>query len=238
MKLAAYLRVSGTSQAVDGFGLDVQRESVADWAKRNEHEIVLVVEDAGVSGTVEGLARPGFRSVVESIQGGAAEGIIVYDLTRLARTLLVQETALGLLWDAGATVFTVATGEVHEDGGDDGTRKLIRQILGVISEYQKDNLVAKMAAGRSRSKAAGNHTDGPAPYGFAIEDRKLVPDDSEQEVLDLIDDARRLGRSYGQIADILAQQGYMRPSGGGSTRWYPATVHRLANRETPHVAYD
>jgi len=54
--LVGYTRVSSDSQ-VDGYGLEVQRQAIAGWAKANGHRIIEVVSDAAVSGTVGGDCR-------------------------------------------------------------------------------------------------------------------------------------------------------------------------------------
>ncbi len=53
-----------------------------------------------------------------------------------------QETLLTLVWDAGLRVFTTTAGELSAND-DDPTRILIRQILGVIAEFDHRNTVKR-----------------------------------------------------------------------------------------------
>lgn len=226
MKLVSYLRVSGTSQANDGFGLATQRDGIADWAVKNDHQIVLEIQDAGVSGTREGLSRPGFHAAVEAIESNVAEGFIAYDMTRIARALIIQEAALQILWDAGATIFTVGDGLV-DSNDKDGTRTFVRQVMGAFAEYQRASLVDKAREGKLRAKAAGRHTDGLAPFGWKIEDKQLVLDSYGQDILGKIEMYREMKRSWKWIADFLNNNG-LSTAGGG--KWYEASVYRVVKR--------
>lgn len=228
MKLVAYLRVSGISQANEGFGLDTQRDGIEAWCKANDHEIVATCEDAGVSGTIEGISRPGFRAAVDLIKADKAEGLIAYDLTRIARALIQQEAAIQVLWNADAEIFTVSQGLIEIEDGD-GTRTLLRQMAGMISEYQRSSLVYKAKLGKARAKAAGQHTDGLAPFGWRVENKFLVEDQAQQATLWLINQARDEKWSWNSIAQHLNEQLHRHPTGGGG-KWYEASVYRVAKR--------
>lgn len=226
MKLVAYLRVSGISQANDGFGLETQRDGITEWAAKNNYEIVLWIEDAGVSGTREGLDRPGFRQAVEAITDNQAAGLVAYDMTRIARALIIQEAALQILWDAGATIFTVGDGLVDSEDKD-GTRTFVRQVMGAFAEFQRTSFVMKAKDGKDRARAAGQHTDGLAPFGWKIEDKQLVPDSYGQDILGKIEMYREMKRSWKWIADFLNNNGLLTAGGG---KWYEASVYRVVKR--------
>jgi len=133
MNLAGYIRVSSEGQ-IDAFGKDVQREAIVRWAGLNGHTITVWYEEDAVSGTVDGGDRPMLSLLIsEAHKFGKFEGMVAFDSTRLARRSVVQETLLALVWSAGLHVFTTTAGELAED--DDPTRILIRQILGVIAEF-------------------------------------------------------------------------------------------------------
>jgi DNA invertase Pin-like site-specific DNA recombinase len=83
--------------------------------------------------------------------------------------------------------------------GDTPTQVLIRQILGAVSQFQKAELVAKLAAARARKRARGGHSDGPAPAPEAA--RMLAKR------------LRRKGLSLRAIAAKLAENGFLAPSG-------------------------
>lgn len=224
MKLIAYLRVSGISQVNDGFGLDTQHDGIEAWANANGHQITRFVKDAGVSGTVEPMERPGFVDVVDHLYNrGEAEGIITFDLTRLARGLIEQEHALEALWAAGATVFTVTQGLIDAED-EDGTRTLMRHIMGAVAQYQRTNLLLKAKLGKDKARHAGQHTDGVAPYGWCIEDKRLVVNPSQQNVLRHVDTYRQAGMTWYKIARELNAQGIRTGTGA---KWSDASIRKV-----------
>ena len=50
MKIALYIRVSTEDQAKGGYSLEVQREYLESFAKRESLEIIKVYQDNGISG--------------------------------------------------------------------------------------------------------------------------------------------------------------------------------------------
>ena len=132
MRVVGYVRVSTDRQVDAGAGLDVQRRAVRAWCRAEGHRLVELVADAGVSGTL--ADRPALAEALILLREGKAQGLVVHRLDRLARDLVVQEQLLAEVWRMGATVSSTAAGEdayLSDDPGDP-SRRLIRQVLGVI----------------------------------------------------------------------------------------------------------
>lgn len=171
-----YVRVSSGVQ-VEGTGLDVQRASIEASASRLGLEVVAWCEDAGVSGTIEALDRPGFNSLVSLLEEGVARVVLAHHADRLARTLHVQEAALAVLWSHGATV-VLGGEELRPDDSSDPMRTLIRQITGAVAEYSRRDVISKMQSGRralrrsSPQRYIGGNT---VPSGCEVVDGVIVP---------------------------------------------------------------
>lgn len=67
-RAVGYLRVSTAEQAASGFGLDVQRQRIADFCRTERLELVATYEDAGVSGTLPLHDRDGLRAGLEHMR--------------------------------------------------------------------------------------------------------------------------------------------------------------------------
>lgn len=227
MRLAAYMRVSTTGQADDGYGLDVQREALTHWAKANGHQIVKWCSDAGVSGTRDAVDREGLSCVIEAVESGEVQGVLVARLDRLARTLHVQEAALAHVWRSGGTVFTAEVGEVLKDDPDDPMRKAMRQMMGVFSELERSMIVKRLKDGRRTKAQMGGFAYGSPQYGSRAKGGALVDDRSEQEGLARIRELRAEGRSYREMAAILTEEGH-RPK--RSDRWHVESLRRIVAR--------
>src|SRR5436190_14432806 len=128
MKLIAYTRVSTEGQ-LDGLGLPIQERGIRSWARTNGHRIALWTSDEGVSGSNGLEARRGLLDALNALEDGVANGLVVYRLDRLARSLTIQEGTLTKAWALGAKVFAVDLGEIQEDDPEDPMRTALRQMV-------------------------------------------------------------------------------------------------------------
>jgi DNA invertase Pin-like site-specific DNA recombinase len=188
---------------VDGFGLNVQTRTIVDCAGNGRMDIVA---DEGVSGTV--LDRPALGELILSL----VEGDVVYvaRLDRLARDLITQELLLRAIRAKGADVVSCQEGEnayLAEDAGDP-SRKLIRQILGAVAEYERDMIALRTQAGKRAKLKAGGYAGGQPPYGWTGRNGELWPVESEQQILAIMWSLRSRGFDYAHIADTLNQADY------------------------------
>ncbi len=236
MRLAAYLRVSTAGQ-VDGYGLDAQEQAIRTWAHVHGHEVLIVCRDEGVSGTTDAVDRPGLGCALEALTLGDVEGLAVARLDRLARALTVQEAILGHVWRHGGQVFAADAGQVLQDDPDDPMRTAMRQMAGVFAQLDRQMIVKRMRDGRKAKAAAGRHSVGPYPFGYQGDgvgrERDAVPVRAEQPIIGRIVDLHAQGMPYREIVDILTAEGQRPPKGD---RWHPATVRRIALRETRPTA--
>lgn len=159
----AYLRVSGRGQ-VDGDGFPRQRDAVAKYARRAGYELVGEYRDEGVSGATELADRPGLAELVDRIRSNGVRVVIVERADRLARDLLVSEVILGEFRRLGVAVFD-ASGTDLAVSDDDPTRRLIRQVLSAVAEFDKAVTVAKLRAARQRVRRTTGRCEGVKPYG-------------------------------------------------------------------------
>lgn len=226
MKLVAYIRVSSAS-AIDGQGLDVQRKAIRGWAKSNGHRIVRWCSDEGVSGTLDAVDREGLWCAVQAIQAGAATGIVVSRLDRLARALTIQEAVLAKVWSLGGDVFTVDNGEVFRDDADDPMRTALRQMIGVFAELDRAQIVKRLRDGRRMKASKGGYAHGAPPLGMRTEGRNLVVDEEEAAVVERIRELRASGASFRGVVDVLTEEGWKTKRGG---QWYPSTVKNVVDR--------
>jgi DNA invertase Pin-like site-specific DNA recombinase len=228
VRIAGYLRVSTDLQAEKGYGLTVQRSEITSWAKARGHRIALWATDEGVSGTSELDARDGLLEAVAAVRSGEVQGIAVYKLDRLARDLMVQETILADVRKAGGEVFSTMAGEAAYLGDDpnDPTRKLIRQVLGAVAEYERALVRLRLRSGKMAKRAKGGYIGGTVPYGFRIaDDGTVIADDHEQATIARARSLHAEGFSLRAIGTRLKAEG-MHPR-KAEAEWMPSTVRTL-----------
>lgn len=204
--LVAYLRVSTDRQAEDGYGLDVQHKTITDWAKTNKRRIAVWARDEGVTGKL--AERDGWADVEDAITTGRAGGVVVPKLDRLARDILVQETLMQAIWKLGGEVYSCAPDENNlRDDPEDPTRKLVRRMLGLINEYERDMIALRMRRGRRLKASRGGYAYGSPAFGQRSVNKTLAKDPAEQATLRRMVELHQSGQSTRSIAAVLNAEG-------------------------------
>ena len=213
-----YVRVSGKGQA-DGDGPDRQRLAIARFAKASGLKIVEEFSDLGVSGTKELADRPGLAALLDRLESNGVRTVIVERADRLARDLMVQEVIVGQFAKIGARILT-SDGVDLTSADDDPTRRLIRQVLGAVAEFEKRILVLKLRAARERKRKKGMRVEGAKPFGH-------YP--AESAVVERMRQLRRkpvkgTRASYAEVAALLNGEGHRNRSGRD---WSPQMVYHV-----------
>jgi DNA invertase Pin-like site-specific DNA recombinase len=166
MKAVSYMRCSGDSQ-ITGDTWDRQREKIHALAARQEFEIEKEWREEGVSGKIECEQRPAFQAMLAELLSNGCRIIIVEDLSRLARRYAVQEQILLYLCAKGITLWTCANGgqNITEEMNQDPTKRLLIGIVGLVSQWEREQLVEKLKVARQRRKARLGKGEGRHAYG-------------------------------------------------------------------------
>src|ERR1700679_4234672 len=89
----AYLRVSGKGQ-IAGDGFPRQREAIQRYADANGITIVKEFTEEGVTGTADWEDRPSFAEMMAVLMSNGTQTVLVENLSRLARDLMIQESII------------------------------------------------------------------------------------------------------------------------------------------------
>lgn len=103
--------------------------------------------------------------MLDRVEHDRVKTVLVETASRLARDLMVQELVLAQFRKAGVRVIAADAGTDLTVADGDPTRKLIRQVLGAFSEFEKATAVLKLRAARERIRRRTGHCEGPKPYG-------------------------------------------------------------------------
>lgn len=191
-KAFAYLRVSSVGQ-IDGDGFTRQEQTIRNYAK-GKFDIVKIFREEGVSGTI--ADRPALADMLISLEhnGHDVNTVIIERIDRLARDIMVQETILNNFRTIGISVISATDGDLIDN---DPTRKLIRQVMGAIAEYDKDITVLKLRAARERIRRRGKKCEGRKGYS-----------DRNKDIVNHINEFRLKRRNSGWIAEWLNDNGF------------------------------
>lgn len=222
-KALSYLRCSGLGQ-VGGDTWDRQQAAISKYAKAHGLTVVDEFRDAGVSGTKDLENRPGLAALLDRVESNGVRIILVEASSRLARDLMVSEVILRQLADAGCTVIAADSGTDLTADTDDPTRRLIRQVLAAVDEFDRRVTVLKLRAARDRkSRKAGRRIEGRKPFGSGP---------GEAHAMARIKELHRKPhgrdrRSLQEICDVLNREGVASRTGAP---WTKQVLHRILCR--------
>jgi DNA invertase Pin-like site-specific DNA recombinase len=210
-KAFVYLRVSGKGQ-IDGDGFPRQLAACKKYAALHDIKIVKVFREEGVSGTKDLGNRPALQELMLALMSNGTEMVIIERLDRLARDLMVQETIIGDFRNRGFELVSTAEPDLCSD---DPSRKLYRQFMGAIAEYNKTMIVLQLRGARERMRIKNGHCEGRKAYG---------QHEGEAMILDRMKALRAQGMAVDTIAAKLNTEGLKSRSG---KLWYGATVNKI-----------
>jgi DNA invertase Pin-like site-specific DNA recombinase len=168
-------------------------------------ELVDEFYDAAVSGADAIDMRPGFAAMLERIEGNGVRTIIVETASRFARDLMVQEVGHAKLRERGIDLIAADNPGSFIDATP--TAKLVRQVLGAISEFDKAMTVAKLRGARERKRREAGKCEGRKSHA-----------ERNPELVALVRQLRRRRpkggqRSLREISAELAQRDIMNERG-------------------------
>jgi DNA invertase Pin-like site-specific DNA recombinase len=196
-----YLRVSDSSQA-KGDGFPRQEKAVRDYAAAHDMEIIKIYKEQW-TGTEQ--YRPVLAEMLVSMEQNhhGVKTVIIERLDRLAREYFVQEAIIRDFKSKGFNLISTVESEGDDVYNNDPSRKLVRQMFGVIAEYEKNMTIAKLRAARDRKRAKTGRCEGRQGYKDTEEGRAMI------RHIKALYRAPKYGRrrTLQQIADMLNEEG-------------------------------
>jgi site-specific DNA recombinase len=222
MNAIGYVRVSTEGQAQDGVSLAAQEAKVRAWADLSGAEGVTIFRDAGLSGK-RADNRPGLQEALNAV--GEGDALIVYSLSRLARSTKDTITIAEALDKKGADLVSLS----EKIDTTTAAGKMVFRMLAVLSEFERDQVSERTRLALAHKRANGEKTGGDVPFGYRLNDGRLVPYKREQKAIALIRDLHAKGYSLRGIAGELEAHGYRTKT--GRKHWNPKTVAAIIDRE-------
>ena len=228
--VAAYLRVSSQVQRRRET-IASQREAVLDHARRRGWLIpdTCVFADDGFSGAT--LERAALEALRDGVASGEIETVLVWSIDRLSRNFAHQILLQEEFARTGATIVCVQEPDNATPQG-----MLLRQILSVISEYERTQIAERSRRGKiHRARQGSLNMLSRPPYGYRLIRKteacgaRLEVDDTEARVVRWIYDLYvRDGLKMHEIGPRLDAQG-VRPR--HAQHWSCSTVAVILRNE-------
>ena len=225
---AIYARVSTDQQRAQGTiqsQVDELRELAVARGLAVGSELVFC--DDGVSGAT--LVRPALERVRDGAAEGSFEVLLCHSPDRLARRYAYQVLLLDELARVGVEVIFA----FEDERAETPEGELLRQMQGMIAEYERAQIAERTRRGRlHRARAGSAAVLGRAPYGY-----RYVRRSEHADAYFEIDEAkapvvREIFRRYAHKAQTLAAiADWLNDTGTPTTTpgkaWHPSTVRGM-----------
>lgn len=204
-KAYIYTRVS-TAIQVDGYSLEAQEKTLRKFADAKDMVVVNIYSDEGKSGKdIEN--RPAFQQMLKDIKSHKDDvsAVLVFKLSRFGRNTLDVLKSYDVLKNNGCSLIC------SEEPIDTSTAmgEVFLAILAAIATMERENIMVQTMAGRIQKASDGKWNGGFAPYGYSLEEGKLVINEEEAEIIRLIFDKYiNTGMGYHGVAKWLEENGY------------------------------
>jgi site-specific DNA recombinase len=191
-KVALYVRVSTARQDQEGYSIPLQKERLIAYCKAKGWVVAGIFIDPGHSGS--SLDRPGMVSLMEAVEAGKFDAVLVYKLDRLSRS---QKDTLYLIED----VFMAnKTDFVSLQESFDTTTIYGRAMVGILSVFaqmERETITERTLMGRAgRAEDGLWHGGGTDPIGYDYIDGGLVINEEEAKQV------RRVYRFYAAVYSV------------------------------------
>jgi DNA invertase Pin-like site-specific DNA recombinase len=184
MRLVAYVRVSRDDEQPEN-----QEHAIYRWAAERGHQVVETVRDVGVSGALPPAQRPGWQKAMQLLE--SADGVVVYALDRVARSLWDLAAVVKELEAKGKVLMSVR--EEWLQNVDPRVRQLIISILGWAAEMEREFIRERTREALARLKAQGKLVGRPPKWSEATR-RRII--DLVRRGLTLKEACRVVGVGY------------------------------------------
>jgi len=156
-KVVGYIRVSTEQQAQVGTGLRRQQDAIEKFCRDNNFSLERIFSEEGISGTTL-RSRVALWDLFRYCEEHRPDAVVVERTDRLARDVIICEQILQFFKELGVALYATDTGTVDWAMAEstDPTRKLIRQVLAAVAEWERAMVVYRLQAGRFRSRSLNN----------------------------------------------------------------------------------
>src|SRR5438128_1777657 len=155
-----YVRVSTEVQAAEGVSLEAQRGRIEAWCIANGYELAGLHVDAGISGK-RADNRPGLQEAIREVCRHRGSALVVYSLSRLARSVKNTLEIAGRLDRHGADLVSLS----EKIDTTSAAGRMVFRMLAVLAEFERDLCGERTKAALSLKKHRGECV-GEVPLGW------------------------------------------------------------------------
>ena len=232
--VGGYVRRSSIMQR-DNYSIEAQKRAITEECVRRNLPSPVFYEDDERSARGEQIAkRPAFKKLLEDVEAGRVQVIIVHTLDRWSRNVMVTLQSFRILSEHQTSFISLS--EHIDYSTPEGRLQLT--ILAAFAAYFSDMLAKHTSKGKSERAAQGLY-NGDVPFGYRRTGPKQPPEQDPQNFsgLRLIGERRMNGIEAEKIADELNKAGYRTGSKRFGNRLFTGDTVTAMLRNTFYAAF-
>ena len=177
-----------------------QKQMLEEFARRNNLPNPRHFTDDGVSGTR--FDRPGFLAMMEEVEAGRVEAIVIKDMSRLGRDYLKVGQVMEILRQRGVRLIAINDGVDSLKGDDDFT-----PFRNIMNEFYARDTSRKIRSVFKSKGMSGKHLTGTVIYGYLWDEKRehWLVDEEAAEVVRRIFSLTMEGYGPYQISKLLSE---------------------------------
>ena len=155
-----------------------QKQMLEDFARRNGLPNPTHFTDDGISGTR--FDRPGFLAMMEEVEAGRVEAIVIKDMSRLGRDYLKVGQVMEILRQRGVRLIAINDGVDSLKGDDDFT-----PFRNIMNEFYARDTSRKIRSVFKSKGMSDKHLTGTVIYGYLWDEKRehwLVDEEAAEVV--------------------------------------------------------
>ena len=209
VRCAIYTRKS-TEEGLDREfnSLDAQREAAEDYIRSQQAEGWIALPDSYDDGGFTGanMERPAMCRLLDEIEAGAVDCVVVYKVDRLSRSLLDFSRIIGEFEKHGTTFVSVT----QQFNTSTPVGRLTLHILLSFAQFEREIISERTRDKKSAAKRKGKWTGGYVPLGYDLDAhlRRLIVNPKEAERVRAIFELFTKVRSLDAMLSELQQRSW------------------------------
>jgi len=221
MRLIGYARVSTREQQTIGDQVDKLKLH----CELHDHQLERVFKDEGASG--KNCDRDGLKDALYELRNKNIDGLVITKLDRLSRSVRDWSNLLERFDRMGKRLISMY------DSIDTSTAsgRMIANMFAMIAQWERETIVERTQAAMEYLRTQNRRISKIPPYGWMIDpddDKMLIPDPNEKELVLKVRQHNNKGVSYRKIAQIMTDEGFVNRSG---KRLHQQTISRICKEK-------
>lgn len=202
LKVRGYVRVSSREQVM-GFSIDNQIEQLNNYLhyRKYDNDDYHCYVDEGKS--AKSIKRPALQLLINEIQKGDVDIVIIYKLDRLSRKVVDVYELLEMMVENQCSLVAI----MDDLNISSANGRMFIGMLAVIAQWERETIIERTRDGMNQMCEEGKFPFGYVPFGYTkSKDLVLSINEKEASAFKFIVNQLRSGKTISEVEILLAER--------------------------------